>query len=98
MRLSRTLTLLAAALAFALVLAVGSLLLGRPVPLILEAGFDRPAISPNADGEDDIAVFDYRLSRPATVSLSLIAEGARGSISAKGRRAPTATTACSSAA
>ena len=75
MRLSRTLTLLAAALAFALVFALGSLFLQPPAPLILAAGFDRPAISPNADGEDDIAVFDYRLSRPATLSLSLIAEG-----------------------
>ena len=75
MRFSRTLTLLAAALACALVIAVGSLLLRPPLPLILAAGFDRPAISPNADGEGDIAVFDYRLSRPAIVSLSLIAEG-----------------------
>ena len=75
MRLSRPVTIMAAAVGVALVFAVGSLLLQPPVPLILDAGFDRPAISPNADGEDDIAVFDYRLSRPATISLSLDAEG-----------------------
>ena len=75
MRLSRPVTMMAAAVGVALVFAVGSLLLKPPVPLILDAGFDRPAISPNADGEDDIAVFDYRLSRPATISLSLVSEG-----------------------
>ena len=75
MRLSRPVTIMAAAVGVALVFAVGSLLLQPPVPLILDAGFDRPAISPNADGEDDIAVFDYRLSRPATISLSLVSEG-----------------------
>lgn len=75
MRLSRPVTMMAAAVGVALVFAVGSLLLKPPVTLILDAGFDRPAISPNADGEDDIAVFDYRLSRPATISLSLVSEG-----------------------
>ena len=74
MRLSRPVTMMAAAVGVALVLALGSLLLKPPVPLILDAGFDRPAISPNADGKDDIAVFDYRLSRPATISLSLVSE------------------------
>lgn len=74
MRLPRKLTLLAAALGLALVFVVGNIILKPPTPLILEASFDRPAISPNADGVDDLAVFDYRLARPATVSLSLVSE------------------------
>ena len=77
MRLSRKLTLLAAALGLALVFVVGNILLKPPTPLILEAGFDRPAISPNADGEEDLAVFGYRLSRSATISLSLVSEAGR---------------------
>ncbi len=77
MRLSIKVTTLAAALGLALVFVVGRIFLKPPLPLILEAGFDRPAISPNADGEDDLAVFDYRLSRPATVSLSLVSEAGR---------------------
>jgi len=77
MRLSRKVTMLAAALGLALVFVLGRILLKPPVPLILEASFDRPAISPNADGADDLAVFDYRLSRPATVSLSLVSESGK---------------------
>lgn len=77
MRLPRMLTLLAAAIGIALVFAVGSILLKPPLPLILAASIDRPTISPNADGEDDIAVFEYRLSRPATISLSLLSEAGR---------------------
>ena len=77
MRLPRKLTLLAAAIGVLIVYAVGSLLLKPPLPLIMEAGFDRPSISPNADGEDDIAVFEYSLSRPATISLSLVSPAGR---------------------
>ncbi len=75
MRLPRKVTLLAAALGLAIVFIIGRLLLQPPLPLIIEARFDRAVISPNADGVDDIAVFDYRLSRPAAVSLALEAEG-----------------------
>ena len=77
MRLSRLATLLAAAVGFAIVFLAGSIILQPPLPLILAAGFDRGAISPNADGDDDIAVFRYSLSRPATVSLSLVSDGGR---------------------
>ncbi len=77
MRFPRLVTLFAAAFGAVTVLAVGSLLLRPPLPLIGAAGFDRPTISPNADGEDDIAVFEYSLSRPATVSLSLTSEPGR---------------------
>lgn len=77
MRLPRLVSLLAAALGAVIVFLAGSLLLRPPLPLIGDAGFDRPAISPNADSEDDIAIFEYSLSRPATVSLSLTSEQGR---------------------
>ena len=74
MRFPFALTLLAAGAGVIIVLMVGVLLLRPPLPLILEAGFDREVISPNADGEDDIAVFSYALARPAQVSFSLTNE------------------------
>ncbi|MCY3977298.1 MAG: hypothetical protein OXG23_04280 [Chloroflexi bacterium] len=77
MHLPRSVSLFAAAFGAVIVFAIGSLFLRPPLPLIVEAGFDRSSISPNADGEDDIAVFEYSLSRPATVSLSLISEQER---------------------
>ena len=77
MRIPVGVTLAAAAVGFVLLFVVGGLLLRPPLPLILEAGFDRAAISPNADGEDDLAVFSYALSRPAVVSLSLTGEAGR---------------------
>ena len=77
MPIPRLPALLAALAGVLLVLALGWLLLSPPLPLIAAAGFDRDAISPNADGQDDVAVFAYRLSRPATISLSLAAEDGR---------------------
>ncbi|MYD08823.1 MAG: hypothetical protein F4X02_02150 [Chloroflexi bacterium] len=77
MRVPVALTLGAAALGVLLVLIAGGLILRPPLPLILAAEFDRAAISPNADGEDDVAVFSYSLSRPAVVSLSLTGEAGR---------------------
>ncbi|MCY3834096.1 MAG: hypothetical protein OXG85_13870 [Chloroflexi bacterium] len=77
MRLPRKLTLFAAAIGVLLVYAVGGIFLRPPLALITAAGFDRPSISPNADGEDDIAVFEYSLSRPATISLSLVSLSGR---------------------
>lgn len=77
MRIPVAVTLAAAAAGVILVLLLGSLILRPPLPLILAAEFDRAAISPNADGEDDIAVFSYSLSRPAVVSLSLTSEDGR---------------------
>lgn len=42
--------------------------------LLQNAGFSLDTISPNADGNDDIAVFSYTLSRNADVTMSLIGE------------------------
>ncbi len=85
MRIHFGLLLLAAAFGAAIVLVVGSLLLSPPLPLIMYAGFDRDSISPDADGDDDIAVFEYRLSRPATVDISLTEDGGKTFFFRKGQ-------------
>ena len=77
MSIPRLPTLLAAAAGILIVGLVGALILSPPFPLIMSAGFDRESISPNADGDNDIAVFEYRLARPATIDLSLTAENGR---------------------
>ncbi|MEB2287782.1 MAG: hypothetical protein OZ934_06715 [Anaerolineae bacterium] len=73
MRLPKMIVLLAALAALAAALVIGYLVLRPPVALLTAASFDRPRISPNADGEDDLAVIEYRLSRPAAVSIYLSA-------------------------
>lgn len=74
MRVPRGFILAAAALGMLAVLMVGRLVISPPLPLIMAAGFDRDAISPNADGENDLAIFEYRLARPAVIDLALTAE------------------------
>lgn len=59
---------LAAALAAVL---VGSQLINPPRPLVVDAGFDQTAITPNADGDADVTNFVFELSRPAVISLLL---------------------------
>ena len=66
-----------AAVGAAVIIVLGRFILQPPLPLIVNAGFDRPLISPNADGEDDVTVFAYELSKPATVSLSLTSDAGR---------------------
>ena len=77
MRVRHALILIAALAGALLVVLLGSLAIRPPLPLIVAAGFDREAISPNADGVDDIAAFNYSLSRPARVSLALSGEAGR---------------------
>lgn len=72
----RLLTLLVALTALAVTVAIGIVVLRPPLPLLVSATFDRERITPNADGIDDLAVIEYRLSRPATVSIYL--EGSNG--------------------
>lgn len=74
MRVSYGFVLLAATVGILAVLVIGSLILSPPLPLIMAAGFDRDAISPNADGLNDLAVFDYSLARPAVIDIALTAE------------------------
>lgn len=59
----------AALVSLALVLVVGLLVIAPPRPLIVRAAASLDAISPNADGVDDVTEFTYTLSRNAQVSL-----------------------------
>ena len=69
-------TLVVAVIALAIAVTIGALVLRPPGPLLTKATFDRTLITPNADGIDDLAVIEYRLSRPAAVSIYL--EGSDG--------------------
>ncbi len=73
MRVSIWLVTAAAAVGVVLVILAGQALLNPSRPLIEDAGFSHERITPNADGVDDVAVFSYRLSRNASVSLTLTA-------------------------
>jgi hypothetical protein len=64
----------AAALALALVVAGGTLLINPPRPLIVSAEFEPSLISPNADGTDDITRFTYEISQSAWVSILFTAD------------------------
>lgn len=70
MRLPRLLTVLAALVALVIVMGIGWVVLQPPLPLIADAGFDDPLISPNADGDNDLTTFRYSLARNAVVSLT----------------------------
>ena len=62
--------IVALAAAFAAVI-VGSQLINPSRPLVVSAGFDQSAITPNADGDADVTNFAFELSRPAVLSLLL---------------------------
>jgi hypothetical protein len=62
-------TIVAAFLTLAVVIAIGVLIISPPQPLITQAEFRPSLITPDADGQDDIAEFQYTLSRNASVSL-----------------------------
>jgi hypothetical protein len=64
------LTILAAVVAALIVVAVSAILLAPSQPLILNASFRPEAITPNADGSDDVTEFSYSLSRNAQVSIA----------------------------
>ncbi len=74
MRISIWLTVLAALLALGVVLMAGRFLLQPDLPLITAASFTPGTISPNADGDDDVTLFTYTLSRNARVSLTFEGE------------------------
>lgn len=77
MRLSTGIVILAAIAALVAVVAAGAVLLQPPRPLIVSAGFSPETITPNADGQDDVTVFEYELSRAATVSVEFTAPDGR---------------------
>lgn len=76
MRIS--LVIIAATAALVVVLAAGQFLLQPSLPLISQAEFTPTTITPNADGDDDVALFSYTLTGNARVSL--VFEGADGQI------------------
>ncbi len=71
MRFPIGITLVVAALALVAVLLVGQQLIQPDRPLIADAAFDPAAISPNADGDTDVAIFRYTLARNANISVTL---------------------------
>ncbi len=71
MRIPFWITLIAALLALSIVVVIGRLLINPNLPLIVEAKSSLEAISPNADGLDDVTDFTYKISRNALVSLVL---------------------------
>jgi len=74
MRISYGFTLLAVVVGIVVVVIAGSMLITPPLPLITSAEFDRETITPNADGDNDIATFSYFLSRPATIDMVFTGE------------------------
>ena len=74
MRFPIGITLVVAALALVAVLLAGQQLLQPNQPLIVAASFVPSVITPNADGDDDVATFAYTLSRNAAISVTLDAE------------------------
>jgi hypothetical protein len=78
MRIPIFLVLIVALVALGVVVVVGQAVVAPERPLILSAAFAPEAISPNADGVDDVTLFNYSLSRNATVHISL--ENEDGSI------------------
>ena len=70
MRLSIPLLIVGIAASVAAVLIAGTLLINPDRPLLVKAGFNVEAISPNADGVDDVTIFNYEISENARVSLT----------------------------
>ncbi|NWF70407.1 MAG: hypothetical protein HXY40_15070 [Chloroflexi bacterium] len=73
MRIPVLLILAAAAVTLALVIGLGMVALQPPQSLILTAAFSSESITPNADGQNDVAIFSYTLSRNATISITFTA-------------------------
>lgn len=69
MRIPVWIVLLGVALAAVVVIVAGIVLIDPDTPLLTAVQFEFDTITPNADGQDDIVPFSYRLSRPANVTL-----------------------------
>ena len=74
MQLPKWIVLMGALVALVVVGIIGSLLIQPPQDLITRAEFSTDTISPNADGEDDLAVFSYGISKNATVDIVFVNE------------------------
>jgi hypothetical protein len=72
MRISIWLTIIAALLSLGIVLVVGRLLLEPDFPLITHASFSPETITPDADGDHDVTLLTYGLSRNAQVAITFV--------------------------
>lgn len=89
MRLSPLAIAIGIAISALAVYGAASALMTASRPLIAGAGFSHEAITPNADGLDDVAIFSYELARTADVSITLEGErGGRFIFREQARRAP----------
>ena len=78
MRLSPLSIVVSAVVLTALLLGGAWLLLGPHGPALTQASFSLAAITPNADGVQDVTRIRYTLRRPATISIYLLdAQGQR---------------------
>ncbi|MCU0465397.1 MAG: hypothetical protein MUF38_12620, partial [Anaerolineae bacterium] len=71
MRLSMVVVIAAALVAALAVVLGGNFVLNPERPLLGEAGFDSPTLTPNADGQLDVVRFSFSLSRTADVTIRL---------------------------
>lgn len=76
--MSKVLTIAGVLVALIIVGGIGVTLLRPPGSLVRDVEFSVDTITPNADGDNDIAVFSYYLARNATISLRF--EGEDGSV------------------
>lgn len=74
MRIPILLTLIAALGAVVIVVIVGLVLVAPPRDLITAAAFTPDQITPNADGDSDITIIEYAITRTANVTISLTNE------------------------
>ena len=74
MRISPRLTIAIAALSFTVIVVVSWATLRPAGPLLREAEFGLPVISPNADGLNDVTRIRYVLAQPASVSIHFFDE------------------------
>ncbi|MBM4421890.1 MAG: hypothetical protein FJ030_00695 [Chloroflexi bacterium] len=75
MRLNPALTITIAVVAAAVLLGAAWVILKPAGPALASAEFSLSAISPNADGLDDITRITYRLRRPTSVSIYFLDSG-----------------------
>lgn len=78
MRLPIWLTVIAAVVTLGVVLVLGNTFLQRDLALLNNVELSPTTITPNADGDDDVALFSYEINRNAQVSL--IFEDADGNV------------------
>ncbi len=70
MRIPIGLTLIAALVALVVVVIIGQQVIAPARPLITDAGFAPDTITPNADGDSDVTILSYGLSRNAHVTVT----------------------------